>query len=67
MGSISSVVTVGFFGGPLVTLGLGSSEVTATLVGQWSNVVHLKTEQSRITLTATNEKTRMEATDANNH
>lgn len=32
MGSISAVITTGFFGGPLVTLGFGSAEVAVATV-----------------------------------
>jgi hypothetical protein len=47
--------------------GESAADATPTLVGQWSNVVALQTSPQRTMLTATNEKTRMEATDANNH
>lgn len=63
MASPSSVITMGFYGGPLVTLGYGSGEgeVVGTLVGLYQNVYRFDIGQPRIELEATNERIELSA------
>lgn len=59
-GSPSSVLTLGLGSwgstGLVLTLGFGAGEQGATLVGQWSNVLHLYTANERLALRTANQR-----------